>query len=288
MLLRAGRPRRICRLVTAGSLVLLGAVVLPPAPAGAAGAPGITLAKQAPASVLAGKSVSFTLTAANPSSNTSAVPEYNVSLRDVLPTGLSYQAGSTTPADIGDPTIITNAGQQTLIWPDAFDLQVGASSAISFSTNVDNAVLPVASTILNTGNGYASSAPRYVPKFTATGLPIADARVQPATSNQTSTSVTALEIAKAEPSPEAKLLRGVHDHPTTYTLTTSNTSKSSTNAVTVTDYLPASEEFLGCGLTDNTSGGAVEYPGAPRLTATPAVTGCPTPASVLAGKSVSF
>ena len=48
----------------------------------------------------------------------------------------------------------------------------------------------------------------------------------------------------------------------------------------VTDYLPASLEFLGCGGVDNTTTGP-EYPGAPSLTATPAVgTDCPTPVSV--------
>ncbi|MGI8666864.1 MAG: hypothetical protein ACR2N4_12660, partial [Jatrophihabitans sp.] len=267
--------------ITALSLALLGTVVLPGSPAVAAGAPGITVAKQAPGAVLAGKPITFTLTAANPSANTSAVPEYNTSFRDVLPIGVTYQAGTTSPADIGDPSVITDpsTGQQTLIWSDAFDLQVGASAAITFSAAVDNTVLPVASTVLNTANGYASTAPRYVPKFTATGTPVANVNVQSATSNQTSTTITALEITKAEPSPEAKLLRGVHDHPTVYTLTVSNTSKAATNATTVVDYLPADEEFLGCGQSDNSA--AVEYPGAPLLSTTPAVgANCPTPVSV--------
>src|SRR6185312_2373021 len=87
-----------------------------------------------------------------------------------------------------------------------------------------------------------------------------------------------LQITKSEPSTEAKLLRGVHDHPTVYTLTVANTARAATNAVTVTDYLPAAE-FLGCGLTDNSA--AAEYPGAPSLTSTPAVgANCRTPASV--------
>jgi uncharacterized repeat protein (TIGR01451 family)/fimbrial isopeptide formation D2 family protein/LPXTG-motif cell wall-anchored protein len=254
-------------------------VILPGAPASAA-TPGIALAKQAPAKVLAGASVAFTLTASNPASNPAAVPEYNVSFRDVLPIGLSYQAGSTSPSDLGDPTVITDGvtGQQTLLWPDAFDLQVAASSAISFATTANAGALPVGSTILNTANAYASTAPRVVPKFTATGQPIANAKVQSATSNQTSTAVTALAISKTEPSPEAKLLRGIHDHPTVYTLTVTNTTRAASNAVSVTDYLPASEEFLGCGQVDNSSG--VEYPGAPSLIGTPPVTGCPTPASV--------
>ncbi|MDQ2957601.1 MAG: DUF11 domain-containing protein [Actinomycetota bacterium] len=267
----------------AGSLVLVGTFVLPPTPAVAAGAAGITLSKQAPASVLAGKSVTFTLTAANPSANSSAQPEYNTSFRDVLPLGVTYQAGSSVPADVGDPMIVTNVGtgQQTLIWFDIADLQVGSSSAITFSTTVDNTVLPVAGVLKNTGNAYASTAPRYVPKFDATGAPVPNVNVQAATSNQSQTIITALEITKTEPSPEAKLLRGIHDHPTVYTLTVSNTGKAATNGATVVDYLPAEQEFLGCGQLDNTAGGAVEYPGAPRLTGTPAVgSSCLTPASV--------
>ncbi len=279
----ARTARSVSVLVTVASLMLLGSVAIQPRPAAAAGAPGITLAKTAPVSVLAGKPITFTLTASNPAANTSAQPEYNTTFRDVLPLGVSYQAGSTVPADLGDPTIVVapGTGQQTLLWSDAFDLQIGATSTITFTTTVDNTVLPVASVVRNTGNGYASTDPRLVPKFTATGLPIADPQVQSIDSNQTSTLITALDITKAEPSPEAKLLRGIHDQPTVYTLTVSNTSKAPTNATTVVDYLPAGQEFLGCGLTDNTSAGAVEYPGAPRLTATPAVgANCPTPVSV--------
>src|SRR5206468_10286307 len=113
--------------------------------------------------------------------NPSAQPEYNVSFRDVLPIGLSYQPGSGTPADAGEPTVITDGvtGQQTLLWLDIFDLQVGASSAISFKAQANATALPVASTILNTGNAYASTAPRLVPEFSATRPPIADPQVPP-------------------------------------------------------------------------------------------------------------
>lgn len=150
---------------------------------------------------------------------------------------------------------------------------------MKFTAVVNNTFLPVGSRITNTGYAYASTAPRYIPKFDATGAPIANSNVQAATSNQTTTNVSALMITKAEPSPESKLLRGVHDHPTVYTVTVTNTSKAATNATTVVDYLPAELEFLGCGQTDNSA--SVEYPGAPRLTATPAVgANCPTPTSV--------
>ncbi|MFL6163229.1 MAG: LPXTG cell wall anchor domain-containing protein [Jatrophihabitantaceae bacterium] len=263
------------------TLVLLGAVALPPAPLHAVGSAAIAITKQASATALAGQSISFTLTASNSAANPGAQPEYNVSFRDVLPIGLSYTAGSSTPADAGDPTIYTDpvTGRQTLIWSDVADLQVGSTAAVGFSTAANSSTLPVGAVVRNTGNGYASTAPRTVPAFDASGVPIANASVQAATSNQTATTITALRITKSEPSTEAKLLRGVHDHPTVYTLTVSNTGRAATNAVTVTDYLPAAEEFLGCGQLDNSA--AVEYPGAPPLTATPAVGGsCPAPASV--------
>ncbi len=274
---RRFQPRRWQVLVTACALTALGASVLRSEPAVAATA-AITVTLQAPASVLAGKQVGFTLTAANPSANPAAVAEYNTSFRDVLPLGASYQAGSTRPADLGDPTVIADpgTGQQTLLWLDAFDLPKGSSAGLSFSASLS---LPVGSTLFNTANAYASTAPRYVPHFGATGLPVTDSRVQPASSNQSGTVVSALQVSLTEPSVEAKLLRGAHAQPTVHTLRVSNGSLAATNGVTVLDYLPASLEFLGCGQVDN--GGSAEYPGAPRLSATAAVgAGCLTPASV--------
>ncbi len=253
------------------------------APAAAVG-PAITLAKSGDLSVLAGGTARFTLTASNPGSNTDAVPEYNTSFRDVLPAGVTYQAGSTSPADAGNPTIITDpvSGGQTLIWRDAVDLQINASDTVAFSVNVDATALPVGSSFANTADAYASSAPRTVPAFTATGVPVADPNVQAATSNTTTTTVSALRITKDEPSPERELLRGVHDHKTTYTVTVTNTGEAATTGTTAVDYLPATQEFLGCGGVDNTSDGAVEYVGAPRLSAgtTLAPSQCPDPASV--------
>ena len=96
------RPARLAAPL-AVSLVLLGSVVLPRPPAIAAGGAAITVTKQAPATLLAGKPISFTLTASNGAANPGAQPEYNASFRDVLPLGLSYTAGSTSPADAGDP-----------------------------------------------------------------------------------------------------------------------------------------------------------------------------------------
>jgi len=269
----------------AGTVFAVVAVALPlaTAPPAAAAGPGIHLAKSGDSQVLAGESASFTLTVSNPASNPGAAPEYNTSFRDVLPIGVTYQPGSTSPADVGDPTIVIGGGgQQTLIWRDIFDLQKGASGAVTFLAAIDDAVLPVGSSFANTADAFASSAPRYVPRFTAAGLPVADLNVQSATSNTTTTAVTALKITKDEPSPESKLLRGVHDHQTTYTLTVTDTGIAATTGVSVVDFLPASQEFLGCGGVDNTSAGAVEYPGSPPLSAGPTLSAaqCPAPASV--------
>lgn len=273
------RPGRWPALAAACSLTALAISVLPATPAAAA-SPAVTITEQASGSVLAGKPVSFTFTAANPAANAGAQPEYNASFRDVLPLGLTYQAHSTKPADLGDPTVITDPGngQQTLVWKDIFDLPKGSSSSLTFSAAVN---LPVGSTVYNSANAYASTVARYVPHFSAAGLPVADSRVQPATSNQSATVITALQLTRTEPNPEAKLLRGVHDQSTVYTLQVSNSSQASTTAVTVQDYLPASQEFLGCGQQDNTTAGAVEYPGASRLNSTPAVgANCLTPTSI--------
>jgi uncharacterized repeat protein (TIGR01451 family) len=270
--------RRVTALVTACLLASLSASMLQAAPASAA-TPAITAALHAPATVLAGQPMGLTLTAANPA-DAGSVAEYNTSFRTVLPLGLSYQAGSTTPADLGEPTLLTDPGngQQTLIWSDTFDLATGSSASLSFSATTS---LPVGSTVSTVATAYASTAPRYVPRFGATGLPIADSRVQQATSNQRVTLITALQLTKTEVSPDAKLLRGAHQHSTVFSLQLSNSSQAATTGVTVLDYLPASLEFLGCGQLDNTAGAAVEYPGSGRLSATPAVSAdCTTPAAV--------
>ena len=249
------------------------------APVAAAAGPAISVAKSAPGSVLVGDTIGYTLTATNPSSNPGAVPDYNVTFRDVLPVGVTYVAGSTTPSALGDPTIITNAGAQTLIWSNVADVQVDSSFALGFSAKPAAATFPVGSVVTNTGYAYASTDPRTVPSFDATGAPVANPNVVSASDGPKSTTISALSLTKDEPSPESELLRGVQTRSTVYTLTVKNNSLNATNAVTLTDYLPAGLEFLNCGGVDYST--SLEYPGAPPLSVVPTVaTNCPTPTSV--------
>ncbi len=242
----------------------------------------IDVTKSGPATTLEGEPVRYTLTASNPTAAEGGVAQFNASFSDVLPAGVTYVPGSTEPSYIGDPTVATDpdTGAQTLIWQNNFDLPAGDSNSISFEVTADPTSWPVQSTFTDTATGFSSTDPRVIPLFDATGAPVSNPAVTASAPSSASTEVTALDVTKAEPSPEAKLLRGVHDHTTVYTLTVTNGDGASTGDVVVTDYLPASLEFLGCGGVDNTTTGP-EYPGAPSLTATPVVgTDCPTPVSV--------
>lgn len=228
--------------------------------------PGLSLVKSGPGDVLAGDPVSFTFTA----SNAGPGPVYNASFRDVLPLGVTY-AGPTTPAPPegpGEPTLLTNpvespAGsgnfvdQQTLIWSNVADIQATDSISLSFLVDLNETPTPglpayvVGSTVTNTAEVFGSSDARIVPTFSPTGVPLASATVGTSTASSGTTRLTAIEITKSEPSPEGELLRGVHDFTTVYTLSVDVTDTGPVSAGTVTDYLPASIEFLGCGVDDN-------------------------------------
>ena len=256
--------------------LLLSYLVLPVAPAAAA--PGITLTKSSPTSVRAGAPISYRLTAGNPTSNPDAVNEWNLSFRDVLPPGLTYVAGSTTPTRAGEPTAVTDpSGATTLIWSNVADIQVASTFELAFQATPDPAVYPVGSTVPNAAQAYTNSDPLVTPEFDDAGVLVPGTATESAADDAT-TLVSALEITKSEPSPEGELLRGVHDHTTVYTLTVRASEVGGTDGVVVTDYLPAQLEFLGCGGEDNSAG--PEYPGAPLLTGTPAVPGCVEPDSV--------
>ena len=88
---RTGR-RLLAQLASVSLLVatIVVPVVADAPSASAAAASTIGMAKTGPGSVLAGSPVAYSLSATNPSGAGSAVQEYNVSFRDVLPAGVDY------------------------------------------------------------------------------------------------------------------------------------------------------------------------------------------------------
>ncbi|MBD8869170.1 DUF11 domain-containing protein [Nocardioides donggukensis] len=267
------RTRRTRWSALTGFLVLVGLVVVVPA-SPAFAAEGIAVTKSASEQVLVGEDVAVTITARN----TGTEKEYNLTLRDVLPLGVEY-AGPTRPAGMPEPTeYVDSDGRTVLVWENVSDLPVGAAQSVSFAVRPDPDVHPVGSTIENTANAYANAGPRTLPRFDGQGQYVSGATVQ-ATSGPASTTITAITVDKSEDSPEGELLRGIHAHPTTYTLRVTNNSAHADDDVVLVDHLPAELEFLGCGLDDNSA--TVEYTGAPRLdVSTPDVAGCIEPAGV--------
>ncbi len=272
----------IARLAALVVLALVSSlVVLIAGPAQAVGSPDLVLAKSAPTSVLIGGAATYTLTATDPTGPGAA---FNVSFRDVLPVGVTYQAGSTSPPDIGEPSVLVDqptTGQTTLIWRNAGDVQRGGSLLISFGATPSSTTLPVGSTVVNNASAYASSNPRQVARFDGTGAVLPGTFTSNADATGAPTTIAPFEVVKSEPSPEHELVRGVHDNSTVYRIDVRDNPTTATNAMVVTDLLPAGLEFLGCGGVDNSTPGQVEYAGAPRLTVVPGAGGtCLTPSSV--------
>ncbi|MDP9118399.1 MAG: hypothetical protein M3O28_14285, partial [Actinomycetota bacterium] len=243
----------------------------------------VTLTAAETRSVLAGASSTVTLTA----TNTTATNLYNAAFTYTLPVGASYVAGSTTPASVGDPQVVTVTdnsnpanpiSHQVLVWNNVEDLPANDVASLSFGLTADPTIFPVGSAVSGTGGVYAQSDPRLLVKFDPSGAPVTGSYTNSDTASPTQTAVTALKVTKAEPSPESELMRGVHDHPTTYTITVANTNVAATDGVTVVDYIPAALEFLGCGGVDNSA--AREYPAAASLASTPTVANCVVPVSV--------
>ena len=283
--------QRMVRLVVVAAVMAMVPIVVLDQAGTVQAAASISFTKQAPTQVLAGKPVPYTLRASNPGD----APLYNVTFRDVLPLGVTY-LGPTTPAEFGEPQIITNnvvipgnapIAQQTLIWDNVGDLQVGDSLTLDFTvalnatadgTRPDLPVYLVGSTVTNTASVYASELPRVAQRFTSTGAPIPNPSILDQDAGGGPTTLTALEVRKTEPSPEGELLRGVHDFVTTYTLEVEVTGRAAVNGIVAVDLLPASLEFLGCGTDDYSSGD--EYPGSGPLGTGPGVVGCVEPTTV--------
>lgn len=236
----------------------------------AAAEPGLTLKKSTPATVLFGGTSAVNLAAVN-SGDTEL---YNLSYRDVLPAGVTYQSGSSLlvgePArSLPDPEVIwvedddptTDDRHQVLLWHNVADLTTGSQQEIRFTVAVDAEVWKIGEQFENAADGWASTDEREVPAFDDDGEPDPSDTVV-GDDDTATTTVSAIQLSKSEASPEGELLRGVGDHQTTYSLTVTNNSQGTTGDLVVVDYLPAGLEFLGCGGEFNSdaeySGGSTE------------------------------
>ncbi len=249
----------------------------------AAGSPNISLAELAPGTVLYGASSTVTLTVTNPAGGSWA---YNLSYEDVLPSGVSYVAGS---ASLGNPAILSNqpsANKTTLIWSNVSDLSPGSVATLTFkviaATDTGPAPFLLANnTYTDNSSAYVNTDPRQVPQFSANGT------ASNSTGSASASGTTALAALQISLSPGGVLLRGVHDHQAVYSVTITNNPVHATNGIGATVYLPAGLEDLLCGQTDNTTGAPTnpgstqEYPGSGPLsghTGIPA--NCVAPTSV--------
>ncbi len=261
--------------------------MLAPALAQAEDTPAITLSAQSPSQVLYGSKATVTLSAENPSTQPYG---YNLSYRAVLPSGVSFVAGSSHLGSGGaapTPTVIENepsTNKTTLIWSNVGDLSPASHNTLSFEVTPSTVTYTVGSTFAVEAGAYINKEPRWLPKFSATGAPEgpeAHSFTGSATGS-TSSKITAIEISQ---SGGGTLLRGVHRHQYVYKITVTNNSIKETTNVVLDDYLPAALEYLGCGGANsdhteeaptNPFHGKEEYPGS-GLIEVAALGGCTAP-----------
>ncbi len=271
----APAPRRAALLLAC----LIALLVLAPA-AHAAGSPNLSVATSS-ATVLFGGTSTVSVTASSPAGQPYG---YNLSFRAVLPANTTYVAGS---ASVAPTTVLANqpgAGQTTILWSNVSDISANSTSAVSFQVTHSTVAFTIGNTFNVTGEAYANTDPRNVTQFNAvTGVPVAASSTGSATSTGTQ-SLTAIKVTKTG---GGSLLRGLHDHQTTYTSTVTNNNVNQTTGIVLTDYLPAGIEYLGCGGAgaDHTTNAATnpgstqEYPGSGPIVV-PIVPGCVAPSTI--------
>ncbi|MEI2731873.1 MAG: SdrD B-like domain-containing protein [Dermatophilaceae bacterium] len=250
-------------------MTVLGLVsIARPPRAQAAGTPNLSIAVNGPADALIqapATPMTYAATVTNPAPNPNG---FNLGYKVTLPPGVTFVSSTA-----GSPTTTTTLPNRTtvLYFENIADILTNSSNAFSIDVTASDPRYPVNSSVAVRIDAYASSDPRQAPTM-APGTTTVTGSTGSAGATSTAT-IKALKLVKSEPSPEGELPRGVHDHPTVYTLAVTTNGVSPNSLVVVEDYLPAGMEFLGCGTWDNTtnaatSGTAVEYAGASRLDAT--------------------
>jgi uncharacterized repeat protein (TIGR01451 family)/fimbrial isopeptide formation D2 family protein/LPXTG-motif cell wall-anchored protein len=237
--------------------------------ADAAGSPDIALAVTVDGETLHGAATPVTLTA----SNAPGPDGFNLSYRVTLPPGVSYAGGAFAPTILTD---VPAVGQTTLFFENISDLPTGGTADLAFTVTHSTSAYSVGDTLSIDADAYVNSDERTVPDIDpATGV-VTD--ITGYDSGSGSTLIIPFQVTKSEPSPEAELLRGLHDQQTIYTIDVQAAPFASTTALTIEDWIPAGIEFLGCGGTDNSSIGE-EYPGSGPISVG-AVGNCYTPSLV--------
>lgn len=271
-----GASARFRSIVVAVVSALLLSLTIAVAPAASATPPrsgpttGLTVTSTGN-TVLAGASGRVSVSA----SNTDSADQFNATTVVVLPVGVTYVAGSTQgPVGVGDPTILTwipdpNSPNpqnpdtaQVLVWENTADLPQGSSTTLSFAIAADNTRYPVGSSFQVGMGVYANSDERVVPTVTVppSGAPDVTTATTGGTQDSTVT-VAALLITKAEiRNAEAEVYRGPANA-AEFKVTVKTADAAGTNAVVVTDLVPATFTVTGCGAAYTceivTSGGKV-------------------------------
>jgi len=258
--------------LVSAALALLGVVAVAPA-AQAAVTPTFTLT--APADALQGGTFDVTLSARNPT----LTPAYNMTYRLILPPGVTVDPATSLPPT----TAVTDGGTgiTTAVWTNISDLLAGSpgpESALTV-TLVAGATRALGAVPL-AADAYVSDLPRLLPQFAADGSVIGGFTGR--ASSTASTDLVPFTITKSTAANEKELLRGVHDHRTTVTLTLENSTLAPSTALEIVDHLPAQLEFLGCGVAGDDNSSAEEYAGSGPLNASSFALSapCPTPSFV--------
>ena len=253
----------VISLVAAALVVPIVSGVVPTA--AAAGTPDVQLTRAVAASSLYGVDVPVTLTAHQDS--TPDQDAFNLTFTDIIPPHTSFGSGAIAPSQ----TIALPDGSTELVWPNVADLLDNVSYALSYQLHYDPAFFDVPQTIGGTADAYVNTEATTVPKVSATGVASGFTGSGEATS---ATTLVPFLVTKSEPSVEGELLRGVHDHITTYTITVTNNAVKPTDSLRVSDFLAAGLEFLGCTAGDTSATGTEEYPGSGRIPTIAAVPNC--------------
>lgn len=291
--------------VAAATLVVAPLAVLGIATPASAVAPSVTVSISAPdgSEVLAGNDATYSFSA----TNTGGTDGFNLAFYLDVPDGITFVS-----SDLGAPVVYPAAafasipaGHTRWVWEDVSDLPASGTFGGSVVVHpeqpaFDNTgtvetdvatVFPVGSTYSIDAYAALGGTASLLPVFdgaTGVGGVTAESETGDAGPVSVATTMIALILEKAEPSPEAELPRGVHDQTTVYTLTVTNTTEGDTDNAILVDYIPAGLEFLGCGNVDNSTvdrylGDAPinEYEGSATLAATPLLApNCLTPETV--------